>query len=62
MSDYEEDDFFEGPAGLDEEELLLIQQEYRRQKLKENLIGPCISTMVHVCAQCLRGAQAAAAA
>ena len=48
MSDYEDDDFFEGPAGLDEEELLLIQQEYRRQKLKENLIGPCASTMVHV--------------
>ena len=47
MSDYEDDDFFEGPAGLDEEELLLIQQEYRRQKLKENLIGPCASTMVH---------------
>ena len=33
---------------LSDEELLLIQDEYRKQKLKETLIGPIISTCVHV--------------
>ena len=49
MSIYEEDEIDEvGIGGLDEEELLQIQNEYRRQKLKETLIGPCISTLIHV--------------
>jgi len=33
---------------LSEEELAFIQDEYRKQKMKENLIGPSISTAVHV--------------
>ena len=52
MSEYEDEyddqDFDQEMGGLSEEELMIIQAEYRRQKLKENLIGPVISTMVHV--------------
>jgi hypothetical protein len=52
MSEYEEDydEEYESEAfgTLSEEELLRIQADYRKQKLKENLIGPVISTMVHV--------------
>jgi hypothetical protein len=33
---------------LDDQELLAIQEDYRRQKLKENLIGPIISTLAHL--------------
>ena len=33
---------------LSEEELLAIQAEYRKKKLKETLVGPVISTCVHV--------------
>ena len=33
---------------LSDEELTRIQDDYRRQKLKETLIGPLISTCVHV--------------
>ena len=32
---------------LSEEEILLIKAEYSRQKLKESLAGPLISTLVH---------------
>ena len=47
MDEHEEfDDFIND--GLSDEELMLIQAEYRKQKLKENLMGPIISTSVHV--------------
>ena len=46
-NDYEEDFYEDG--SLTEGEILEIQEAYRRQKVKENLIGPAISTMVHVC-------------
>jgi hypothetical protein len=44
------DDFEENfdNGGLSDDELMQIQAEYRKQKLKENLIGPVISTAVHV--------------
>ena len=46
--DYEEyDEEFEA-GGLSDEEIMIIQSEYRKQKLKENLIGPVISTAIHV--------------
>ena len=45
MSQYEEEDDFDMPT---EEDIMQIQEDYRRQKLKENLIGPIISTAVHV--------------
>ena len=54
MSDYDDYDEYDDQeldhemSGLSEDELMIIQEEYRRQKLKENLIGPVISTMVHV--------------
>ena len=53
MSEYEEDvyeDDYENEAfgTLSDEELVRIQEDYRKQKLKENLIGPVISTAVHV--------------
>ena len=47
MSEYTEEDEFNG--ALSEEDLFLIQEEYRKQKLKETLIGPMISTAVHIC-------------
>ena len=52
MSEYEDEyddqEFEQELGGLSEEELMIIQADYRRQKLKENLIGPVISTMFHV--------------
>ena len=33
---------------LSDEDFIKIQTEYRRQKVRENLVGPCISTAVHV--------------
>ena len=39
---------FEDFHVLDDQELLAIQEDYRRQKLKENLVGPIISTLAHV--------------
>lgn len=45
MSEYEDSFDYEG---ISEEEIMLIQEEYRKQKLKETLIGPIISTIVHV--------------
>ena len=33
---------------LSHEELLEIQEQYRKQKLKETLIGPIISTCLHI--------------
>ena len=45
MSDYDDydedfDDLHDGESGiLNEEELFLIQEEYRKQKLKENLLN-----------------------
>ena len=46
--DYEEYDEEFDSGGLSDEEIMLIQTEYRKQKLKENLIGPVISTAIHV--------------
>ena len=45
---YDDQEFEHELGGLNEEELMLIQAEYRKQKLKENLMGPLISTAVHV--------------
>jgi len=44
--DYE-DDFYE-ESGLSEEELIEIMEAYRRRKLVEHLIGPVVSTVVHI--------------
>ena len=42
-------DHLEDPFGLlSSEELIQIQQEYRKKKLKETLVGPLISTGFHV--------------
>ena len=43
---YEEEGYNEGY--LSEEEILAIQEEYRRKRLIESLIGPVISTVFHV--------------
>ena len=51
MDEYEDeyhDEENDGYQVLSDEELMAIQAEYRRQKLKETLIGPVISTSVHV--------------
>ena len=49
MSEDYEEEYQEDLGGLAEEELLAIQAEYRKQRLKETLIGPVISTLVHIC-------------
>ena len=48
--DYEEDyDYYdEVDEGLSEEDILLIQEEYRKKRLIESLIGPVISTVFHI--------------
>ena len=33
---------------LSEDEILAIQEEYRRKRLVESLIGPIVSTVFHV--------------
>ena len=33
---------------LSDEDFIKIQTEYRRQKVRENLVGPCVSTAVHI--------------
>ena len=52
MSEYADEEYEdhqeEYSGGLSEDEILAIQADYRRQKLKENIIGPCISTLVHI--------------
>ena len=52
MSEYADEEYDEYQeeqmGGLSEAELMTIQEDYRRQKLKENIIGPLISTAVHV--------------
>ena len=51
MSEYDDYDEYDEEfehGGLSDEQVMLIQAEYRKQKLKENLIGPVISTGVHV--------------
>jgi hypothetical protein len=56
MSEYydEEEEFFEDEdhdyenGELTEDELLEIQEEYRRRRLIESLIGPIVSTVFHV--------------
>ena len=44
--EFYEDDFEDG--SLTEEEILAIQEEYRRKRLIESLIGPVVSTVFHV--------------
>ena len=47
MTEYEEE--FEAIQNdLSEEELLSIQNEYRRKKLKEKLVGPIVSSAIHL--------------
>ena len=50
MSEYEEDEYEEGSENfqLSEDEIFEIQEEYRRRRLIESLIGPVISTFFHV--------------
>ena len=54
MSEYydDEEDFveedFENGDDLSEAEIMAIQEEYRRRRLIESLIGPVISTIFHV--------------
>ena len=47
---YEEDGYEEGVENyqLNDEEIFEIQEEYRRRRLMESLIGPVISTLFHV--------------
>ena len=33
---------------LSDDELVLIQDQYRRDRLRQDLIGPCISTLTHI--------------
>ena len=50
MSDYAEDyeeEYTEGYS-LSEEDIAYIQEEYRRKRLIESLIGPVISTLFHI--------------
>ena len=52
MSDYYDDEEYEenyDDGLLSEEEIFEIQEEYRRRRLIESLIGPVISTIFHVC-------------
>ena len=44
-NDYDVDEYDEM---YDNAEILAIQEEYRRQRLKETLIGPVISTLFHI--------------
>ena len=51
MSDYQEEEYYEDDyenGELLEDELLEIQDEYRRRRLVESLIGPTVSTVFHV--------------
>ena len=51
MAEYEDeyhDEEYDGYQVLSDEELMAIQAEYRRQKMKETLIGPVISTSIHL--------------
>lgn len=51
MSDYYEDEeeyIEEYDDVLSEEEVYAIQEEYRRQRLMESLVGPVISTVFHI--------------
>ena len=43
-----DDEFYEDDYALTEEEILEIQEEYRRKRLIESLIGPVVSTVFHV--------------
>lgn len=45
---YEEEEYYDGGSYLSEEDILAIQEEYRRKRLIESLIGPVISTVFHV--------------
>ena len=52
MDNYEEyedyDEYENEESLLAEEDIMLIQEEYRRKRLIESLIGPVISTIFHV--------------
>ena len=49
MEEYIETEFDdEFDDGLTEEDILLIQEEYRRKRLIESLIGPVVSTLFHI--------------
>ena len=50
MSDENLDEYSNELKALSDEELLMVQAEYRRQKMKETLIGPLISTAFHLTA------------
>ena len=50
MSDENLDEYNNELKALSDEELLMVQAEYRRQKMKETLIGPLISTAFHLTA------------
>ena len=43
-----EGDYFEEEYHLTDEEVLQIQEEYRRKRLVESLIGPIVSTTFHI--------------
>ncbi|MCH2208533.1 MAG: hypothetical protein MK132_22045 [Lentisphaerales bacterium] len=46
MSEYYEEEY--ESEFLSEEDIFLIQETYRRQRLKETLIGPTVSTIFHI--------------
>ena len=48
LDDKEGMEYEQGLIAMSQEELFLVQDEYRRKKLKENLIGPIISSSVHI--------------
>lgn len=43
-----DDEFEDYEETLSEEDILLIQEEYRRKRLIESLIGPVVSTVFHI--------------
>ena len=49
MEEYYEEELYEDEGYyLDDQEILAIQEEYRRKRLIESLIGPVVSTVFHV--------------
>ena len=52
MSEYYDDDDYgyddQNYGVLSDEEVFEIQEEYRRRRLMESLVGPVISTLFHI--------------
>ena len=48
MSDYFDEEFEEVSSELTDQEVLRIQEEYQKKRLRETLLGPIISTVFHI--------------